>query len=379
MNISCIQKEIPQDLDQKLCQFYESFSVPGLVETKVSRKNFLSAYQAKSNQFRAYYLEDENGQIHGVASFVFYDALYEGHIVKVGVALDLRISQNRQALLEWSRNFLPVLEEIFREEKVSAIFSLINSADTRLTNLFLRPRSVKRALPRYYLFRKVNLITLHGRFPWAPMPVPHVQVNRADTTSLDGLIHFLAKRSHYRSFSTIWDFQSLQDRLHRKMGSKLSDYLIAFDSQKNIAGCLLLEPQSPSQSYVPITYSLVAHNFRQFLKFGSVFGWTRALTKPRSRTGEDQALGLRFISQIHSRNEDIFESLLWTAYESIDRTEFLAYTHCEQDFRLRSPKHWVHSSQPHGLYSVLPPGSQAPDFLSPKHIVNPEIEAPIFF
>ncbi len=365
--------------NDELCSFFQQFNLPGLVELRLRRTDFFAPYRALSDKYRTYCLEDEEGKIQAIATFLIHDTLHEGHVQRVAIALDLRVAPNRAALSHWSQHFLPVLQQVYDEEKVAAVFSMINRTDPKLFNLFLRPRSMKRPLPRYYLYRKVNLVTLHGRYPWAPLPVPTLRIKNADTGQLDALINYLSTRAQYRTFATVWDFQSLQKKLHQMPGSTLSTFLIAQDARGNIVGCLAPWTSKEMQAYLPMTYSLTAHNFRQFLKFGSVFGWTRPLTKPKSRTGQDFALRFRYLTQIHARNEDIFESLLWTAYESLEKDEFAVYAHCDHDFRLRPPRHWVSSVQPHALYSVLPPSMEMPDFLNPGHPLNPEVEAPLLF
>ena len=367
-----------EEQDSQIAKFFSEFPLPGLVEYQIQRKSFFKSYEARSERFRVYALQDDEGNIQGVASFLIYDALQDGHLHHLAIALDLRVASTRAALVHWSQSFVPVIEELYREEKLTSIFSLINSADSRLANLFLRPRSMKRPLPRYFLYRKTQFVTLHGKYPWAPRALTGVKVVPAEPKILDALVHYLSKRAQYRSFSSIWDLSSLQMKIHRTPDLRLSHFLVALDNQNNIAGCLTHWSPDPTQRYVPLTYSRQGNNFRQFLKFGSMFGWCRPLTKPKDRTGKNLQLNLSFLGNIHVRNEDVFDSLLDSAFEVIGSDRFAAYTHCDNDFRLKPPRHWISSSQAHGLYCVLPPKMNPPDFLNPRHLQNPEVDAALF-
>ena len=87
---------------------------------------------------------------------------------------------------------------------------------------------------------------------------------------------------------------------------------------------------------------------------------------------------MRMLSCIHADNEDVFESLLFSAYNDCADDEFLVYSHCDQDYRLRPPENWISSVTPYALYSVLPPDAEVPNYLHPSQVLNPEIE-PYFF
>jgi hypothetical protein len=121
--------------------------------------------------------------------------------------------------------------------------------------------------------------------------------------------------------------------------------------------------------------SLRAHNFRQFLKFGKYLGWTRPLSKPVASTGLESPLSFQYLTHVFADNEDIFESLLWSAYQNVPKTDFLLYAHCADDYRLLPPETWVHTQIPHALYAVVHPEIHPPDFLHPSHNLNPELEA----
>jgi hypothetical protein len=364
----------------ELINFFKEFPLRGLVDVKIDRLgNFFAPYEIQSDIFKTYLLKDSQKNIQASASFIARDALYEGEVLRVATATDLRVKPQRKAIAEWSNHFLPVLERETRENDVSHVFSTINLSDTSILNTFVRPRTMKRAMPRYYLYRKFNLVSLHGSYPWAKPPIPSIKIRPAHPGNVDALAYYIIQRSQFRPFASIWNTDSFAAKLKRLKGMKLEDFLIAFDSNDNVVGCL--SPWSPQyvQNYVPLSYSLRAHNFRQFLKFFSLFGMTRRLAKPIISTGFETPLSFKFLLNIFVDNEDIFESLVYTAFENALPSEFLLYTHCEKDYRILPPLAWVSSSLPFALYAVTPPAKEMPEFLNPAIGLNPEIEAHTVF
>ena len=368
------------ELNQKMCQFYSQFTLPGMIEMRMTRKeDFFLQYKTHSKEFESLCLMNEKNEIQGLASFVFRETFFEGHTHRIALAQDLRISNSRDAIVGWSNHFVPQLERIYKEKNLTTVFSIINRLDQNVYNLFIRPRSLKRPMPRYYLYRNIKLVSLHGRYPWAPKSVPGLFVEKAEATHTEELVKYLSNRANFRAFSTIWDKDSFEKRLAEMRLIEEADFFVARDSNTNIVGCLCVWSTEKSKDYIPLSYSLPAHNFRQFLKFGHYLGWTRRLTKPLSRTGLENPLRFRFINHIHSQNEDILDSLLMYAFNSISKDEFLVYSHCDQDFRLKKPLGWIGSSHPYALYCVLPPQTPIPHFLKPGYLLNPELETSFLF
>ena len=360
--------------------FFEQFSLKSVLDIKIKRPSgFTAPYKLQSDDFETYLLREKDGSLQGLASFIYRDTYFENRPQKIAFATDLRILPSRKAILEWPNHFLPVLRDILKNKGVSGVLSAINTQDPIAFNAFVRPRTVKRPLPRYHLYRKFQLVTLHGKFPWAPPPVKGLRLVRGSENHLEALVEYIQRRAPYRAFSTAWDEKSLFQKMNRLPGFTLKNFWLALDSNGRVVGTVA--PWSPlkTQEYCPLSYSLRAHNFRQFLKFAKPLGWTHPLTKPLSRTGEEAPLKFKFLTFASADNEDIFESLLWQAFENTPKDEFLAYSHSLLDFRLNPPKSWITARLPFGLYAVIPPEMDPPGFLHPTQLLNPEIEACYFF
>lgn len=364
----------------ELNEFFSQFTLRGLVDLKIQRKkDFFAPYKLQSDDYRTYMLRDSDGDIQAIASFLFRETAYDGHPTKIATALDLRVAPNRKAIIEWSNHFLPVMQSITDEMKVEFIFSAINLADPSALNTFVRPRQMKRPIPRYHLYRKYNLVSLHGKWPWAKAPLKSVRFQNCHDGIEEALIEYILKRSQYRPFSSTWNREALLNKIKHLPGLKKSDFIVATDHQGNVVGCTA--PWSPHeiQDYIPLSYSLRAHNFRQMLKFFWMFGMTHRLTKPVASTGIEQKLNYSHLTHLHADNEDVFEGLIATAFEQCSSQDFLLYAHAVQDYRLLPPRSWISASLPFALYAVVPPQKPMPAFLHPSISLNPELESCYLF
>lgn len=365
----------PED-SPALVEFYKNFPVQGLVELKVDRNDdFFKPYKLQSDRYVNYIIrEQESQKIEGQAAFVIKNVWLQDEVVPVAFGRDLRISSNRKAILSWGQHFLPVMDEIEKNYNAQYFFSILNLAEARALNAFVRPRQLKRPMPRYFMYRRFNLVTLHGQFPHAKGPLTSIRVRRGNFRNKEALMYYVTRRAQQKNLATAWDRQSFEDKLKNWEGLNVEDFLIAFDSSENIVGCVAPWSARKIQEFIPIHYSLVAHNFRQFLKFGKILGWTRTLTKPSSRLKIAAPLNFRYLCFLNAENEDIFETLLYAAYEEADNNEFLVYTQMRSELHLRRPRRWIGANIPHGLYCLVPPERPIPDFLHPSNDRHVELE-----
>ncbi len=363
----------PEDSPQ-LVEFYKNFPLRGLVEIKVDRDgDFFAPYAIQSDRYLTYQLKDEE-KLEGIASFVVRDVQLENQIVPVAFGRDLRITSNRRAIMSWAQHFLPVMEEVSQTFNCRHIFSVLSMSDIQAMNTFVRPRSLKRRMPHYYLYRRFNMVSVHGRLPWAKNPLPHLRVRRGNQNNVDALIHYVVKKSQQKDLSTVWDVASFHDKLDRWKGLDLSDFHIAFDKHDNIVGCVAPWSAGGLQDFIPMQYSLRAHNFRQFLKFGKMLGWTRTLTKPYSRLKIEAGLNFKYLNFLFAENGDIFESLIWKAFDDARENEFLLYNQVRSEYIYRRPYNWISSKIPFGIYLLQAPELEPPSFLHPNNERPVEME-----
>lgn len=360
----------------KLSDFFKSFPIPGHVAIQIDRKeNFFEPYKIQGEMPLTYVLKDPTTQeIHGMASFVCQEVSIQNKIVRISFGRDLRIAPNRKAIISWSDHFLPTMKEVQKTHQSEYCFSILNQNEIKAMNAFVRPRQMKRPMPRYFLYRKFNLISVHGKFPWASNPLPHLEIRRGSPLLEADLIEYLCEKGKSRDLAQVFNQESFYEKLVRWKGLRLEDFLIAFDNKGKIVGCTAPWSAGGIEDMIPLQYSIVGHNFRQFLKFGSLFGWTRKLTKPISRLKHEAPLVFKYLTFLNADNEDIFETLLWHAYEMANKNEFLVYTQIKSDRHLRRPFNWITAKNPFNLYAMLSPNEEIPEFLRPSNDRTIEIE-----
>jgi hypothetical protein len=366
---SAMRLEVAKPSDnQAILEFYKGFPMKGVLDLKVDRcGDFFGPYSVESDRFRSYLLKNDQDQIQGMASFTIKEVLIDGQLKTVAFGRDLRISSNRHAILEWGDHFVPTLQDISDSYGVQHFFSALNMTETSAFNTFVRPHNLKRLLPRYYSYRRFNLVSVHGRFPWAKNPLPQMQIRHGSSVNAEALIYYLTLKNRERNLATYWDSYSFFKQFQRWRGLKIEDFLIAFDRHNNIVGCCAPWRSDGIQEFIPLEYSLTAHNFRQFLKFGKLLGWTRPLTKPSYRLQMEETLQFQHLTHLFADNADIFESLLWMAYGRARSSDFLVYSQSREELIYKRPQNWVCSRIPYGLYCMVPPDQNVPDFLTPSN------------
>jgi len=353
----------------ELKQFFRGFTVGDLIQMKIDRHDdFFLPYDIQSDQHITYTLRDEKEKkLQGVATFIIQNAWLGGKLQTVAFGRDLRILPTRAATLAWGQHFQPVIEEIQRAYDVDHFFSVLNVADRHVLNTFIRLRNLKRQWPRYHQFRNFNLVSLHGVLPGSGNPLPKLRIRKVDEHFEEALLYYILQKKKDRDLSVIYDRASAEKWFQRWQGLSMRDFYVALDSENNIIGCVAPWSAAQVQEYIPYQYHSVAHNFRQFLKFAKLLGWTRTLTKPVHRLKQEAPLNFRYLTGLLADNEDIFESLLWRVFNEIHPHEFLVYLQMRQDLHMRPPKGWVYARHPYGLYCLLKPDQTVPSFLHPSN------------
>lgn len=370
--------ELAQGHDSsELNAFFKSFPSDGPIDLKMDRpRDFFLRYSVESDQYLTYTMRDEKTKsLEGFATFIIKNLLVNQQEVTVAFARDLRISQNRKAILSWGQHVLPVMQEIEKTMGAKIFFSILNMNEVKALNTFLRPRDDRRELPRYYLYRRFNIVSLHGRFPWSQNPLPTMKIRRASARNWDAVANYIINKSKNKNLSSTWSPEKLSEQMERWRGLDVSDFLVAFDRNDNVVGCVAPWSSGGIEEFIPMSYGLRAHNFRQFLKFGRWLGWTRALTKPYSRLKVEAPLNFRYLCFLNANNEDIFQSLLHASFDEARENEFLVYLQMKSDLTLRRPLDWISAQSAYGLYAMVPPQQEPPQFLHPRDDQQVELEA----
>ncbi|MBC7742353.1 MAG: hypothetical protein H7061_09155 [Bdellovibrionaceae bacterium] len=345
-------REATSEDSQKLNNFFMSIPTHGAIEIKIGREqHFFSFYQRLGLTYKTYILED-GIEILGTASFLMRELKFKNRTLLLAQACDLRISPNRRAVLSWSNFFHPLLEEVRMNEKCDGFITSINQTESQAMNAFIRPKLKRAHQPLYSLARSYNLVSVHGFYPWAARANRNITVRPFKSSDKENLL------AHLKAFSSHFDFlpveahDDLADFINRSLLYSWSQFLIAFDADDKIIGCVQPISSSLLQDYFPQEYDPQAHNFRQFLKVTQWLRFGRRLTKPFSRTQKQEALHFRLLHFLSAAHPEVLKALIKASYDTSKQNEFLIYAYEKNDFRKRPPRGSIFAEIPYGLYSI---------------------------
>lgn len=346
----------------KLIEYYSQTSLPGRVTIQTHRKeNFFSSYSIQSKDFVTYMLiSEKDNSVQALASLIFRKAWIQGQEQTIGYATDLRVSNNRKAILEWSNHFLPLLEEEKSKRNCTYIFSVVVDRQSQAYNAFIRPRSTRRLMPRYYLYRKFDIVSLHGRKPFTSGPLDSITTRQATISDTENIADYIARKMQRKNLQFNNSSEHFLQNLETWEGLSIEDFILAIDNQNNIVGCTALWDPNRIAHYVVLNYDPKTTTLKEGLHFLSYFG----LTKRLASIGEN--LQSYFLAYLLADNPDIFHALVSKAYDSVDKKSFIAYPHFEGDLISEPPNNFFSSAIHCGLYCVLSPETPPPSFLKPR-------------
>jgi hypothetical protein len=355
---------------EKLKKFFQQMVLPGLIDLSIERRgSFFDHYRLQSDDFETLLLVENEDQIVGMATLLFRNGLINGELQTWGIATDLRVAPTRRAVLQWAQHFLPELERACKWRECNYIFSAMQLHGNRAYNALLRPQAERRQMPRYYQVSKFHLIGLHGRLPFAPAPLSSIHIKPAELRDLEALCSFLGTPSRLRPVSLRYEPEYFIRRIERWPGLELNDFRIARDSQNNIIGCAALWDGRVVQAYIPQTYHGIAHTAHQTLSFASWLGIARPTAQPL------HTMPMQYLTNLYCSNADTFHALAHEAFLRLGKDEFLTYGHFRGNYTTMPPRGWLATSIPYGLYLVLPPKENAPDWILPgPQSLPPEFE-----
>lgn len=367
MSDSLVLEEATSENSQKLNDFFTSIPTRGEIDIKIQREqHFFSFYQRIGLPFKTYIIKDE-GEIVGTASFLFRNLSFQNRTLKLAQACDLRISSNRKVIMSWSKFFHPILEKLRELEKFDGFITSINQTETQTMNAFIRPKLKRAHQPQYSLARSYNLVSIHGFYPLINRPNKNIIVRPYKTSDKQALLEYLTANCKKIDFIPQELTENPEEYINRSLLYSWSQFLIAFDHEDKIIGCVQPISSSLLQNYLPQEYSAQSHNLRQFLKVAQILGFGRRLTRPFSRSKKQEALNFRLLHFLISNHPEVFNALIRACYKTSSQNEFLMYAYEISDYKKRPPKGSVFSETPYGLYSIE---THDRDFLPELSLLN---------
>ncbi len=356
--------------NERLIQYFEQATIPGPIRLRIRRMtNFFNQYRLQSDDIETYMLVNDKNDIEGLATLVFRDAILDGNRQTIAYATDLRVSPTRRAVLSWSRHFLPVIERARESRNCHYFFSVVASSQRQAYNAFIRPRNFRRQLPRYHLFRRLQLVSLHGLWPFHPAPLPGIRIRSASPGDLGVLTDYLVKKSTTKPLRYMATADDFVKNLTRWQDLDIANFLLAFDKSNKLIGCVAPWKAERIQRIYTADYEAKAKNLQDLSR---VMSWLRI---GHALPYEGHELETRYLTHLHADNPDIFYSLLYNAYHNAGKKEVLVYAHFDGDLITMPPHSFLSASLNFGLYCILSPQDPIPDFLRPKIVsVPPEFE-----
>lgn len=359
-----VLQEAFQDDSNNLSEFFTSIPVRGEMDIKIQRqKSFFSFYQRMGVHYRTFIIKDGNETL-GIASFLFKRLAFQNRVIKIAHACDLRISPNRKAILTWSKFFEPLLEKIRREENCHTFVTSINHSETQALNAFIRPKLKRAHQPQYALARSYNVISIHGFYPFRNPPNKNITVRPFEDEDKPKLVEYLKKNCQQIDFMPAEMVENVVEYIDQSNLYSWGQFMIAFDADQNVVGCVHPLSSGLLQDYMPQTYNSRAHNFRQFLKVASWLGFARRLTRPFSRTQRQESLHFRLLHFLFSNHQEVFNALIRACYATSSQNEFVTYAFEATNFKMKPPRGSIFAELPYGLYSIETNNREIPPELS---------------
>lgn len=371
-----------------LNDFFSSIPTEGKLSIKVRRQiDFFSFYQRLNLKFKNYIFESTKqsqvfaiptalnttpphivSEILGTASFLFQTRSLHNKAIKIALACDLRISNKRKAILNWSKFFLPKISELQQQESIDHFITAINLTESKAINAFLRPRQLHSHLPIYELINRFNLVSVHGFFPLSYNLHKNIKVQYASENDRPLLIEYILSKLKDYEFVPTEIQTDLKDYISNSILYSFSRFLIAKDPQGKIVGCTHPISSSLLQDYFPQAYDHQANNFRQFLKFASFLQFARTLTRPFSSTNREQTLNFKILHFLFFDHPEVLKSLIHAAYFESQSNEFILYAYQTNQYAYRPPRGSLHSEIPFGLFEIKK--SDSPSYQSKIKILK---------
>lgn len=345
-----------------LNDFFSDIQTEGKLSIKIRRQiDFFSFYHRLNLKFKNFIFENNKQhanafrntpEILGTASFLFQNRILFNKVIKIALACDLRISNKRKAIINWSKFFLPQIADLQVQEKIDHFITSINLTETKAINAFLRPRQMNTHLPIYELIHKYNLVSIHGFFPFRSQLQKNIKVSFAQESDKAELMSYIVHSLKDYEFIPEAIQNDLQAYISSSIIYSFSRFIIAKNPDGKIVGCTHPVSSGILQDYFPQKYDPQANNFRQFLKFASLLGFARTLTRPFSSTNKEQTLNFRILHFLFFDHPEVLKSLTHFAYNDSIYNEFILYAYQPSQYAYRPPKGSLHAEIPYGLFEI---------------------------
>jgi hypothetical protein len=348
-----------------LKKFFEEQIVHGHIDYSVRRPaSFFNHYKLLSDDYITVLLMDDDTLV-GAASIVFAKAYVNRQEQMFGYLCDLRISQQRNAIQNWTDYFIPYYYKKIEEKNCKYVFTCIEQFENQAYNALIRPRRLNRILPHYYLMRKLNLVFFLGRFPWSPSPISSIRIAHGWESDIEEVCDYMMQKKVGSRLFINANKDLLIQRFNRWPGFSINNFLIARNHKNDIIGCMAPWNNHQDQQYIARGYRAEAELLRQTL------GLTSSIRLSHHLPNLGEAFQFKYLTHCAVDNPEVFYSLLCQTYNESSRGELLVHSNYFGDFHTRPPISFMSTKIPFGFYSVFSPEEDLPGFLKPNPFATP--------
>lgn len=351
----------------RLCEFFSNQKMSGKLDFKTIRKNFFLNYKILTDDFVTLYLTDSSDNIIALASLLFIKGFLNNEEQTIAFATDLRVSKSREAIQNWAKFFIPEFDKELTSRNCKYTFSALEIYENETYNALVRPRNLQREIPRYFLFRRFDRVFIHGFWPIYPRPI-NIKFRNAKLDDIPLISGYIKQKSIRKPMNFYIDENKILNITKHWPNFKIDDFILAFDDNEKIIGCVAPFRLNEVQNFEVLKYDKEIKEVVHAINSLSWLGITKHLPKV------NQQGNLLYLTHLNFDNPDIFYALINQVHLRKQKNEIITYEHFHGNFETKPPLGTISSKIPYGLFSVLPDGSELPEFLRP----NPFIPAPDF-
>jgi len=288
----------------------------------------------------------QSGEIVAIASLVIRDGYINEKIEPIVYLCDLRIQPSRQIAGRWHSIFAKRMNELADEMNARYAFTVIMRDNHSARNALLR-----RDRFGFEFLRGFHTVAIVARKPWVKH-LSNLEVKHAEQSDIAKLQEFLHSTNRKQQLGTHLSSLAFEKRLLEWPNLTIEDFLLAFDANGDLVGCLAPWDYSPLKRIVIDSLPPGADVIRRVLNLSAPLTGRPIINKPPNAQLPDVALTHLALMD---RRPDVLSALLYVAVAELCRKRsFATISLCLYDDEplwsvLQS--YWYHSV-PMDLYSV---------------------------
>lgn len=357
---------VDQSYNEKLIKNFYTYPVGTSPIMHIERtKDFFAPYRILSDDFETCILVNDKEQILAMMTLIFRKAWIQGKKTTVGYVTDFRVSSFKEAHIYWAEHYLDFLEVNRKKRNCNYIFSIVTTEQEKIYNKLIRPLANKNTLPRYYLLNNFDFVNIHGLFPFPTRPLEQAKIENATQRNKQELFDYILENRKYRPISFAQSIEDVAQQIDRWTDLNIEDFLIARDYQGKIAGCVAPWSNKNLQQIRVTQYNSSTRAARESLQFYSYIGDANQMPLPGGK------INPVYLTHLYARHPEVLYSFLYHCQKNSQTSDLLNYSHFNGHLLTTPHKSFIRSKISCGLYLILSPQNELPNFAQPSSTQDP--------